>query len=70
MATVKYYIYRNMYDEKSGLMISTTREEEIVFCKDCKFNDGSPHNPLCEKKDYISHSSQDFCSWAERREDV
>lgn len=39
-------------------------EPEIIRCKDCKYYDGSP----CEIVDWYN-TSDDFCSYAERRTD-
>ena len=69
MGNVKYFIYRNQYDEKTGLMLSTTREKEIIFCKDCKWNKSTPHNPICSNDD-IPKDVIFFCADGERREDV
>ena len=40
-------------------------QPEIIRCKDCRFNDGVAY---CEMH-YRDVKGNDFCSWAERRQD-
>ena len=74
MSNVKYFIYRNQYDDKSGLMISTTREKEIIFCKTCKYCEpkymdftGDPYW-ICNN--WVAQVDADgFCYEGDKRED-
>ncbi len=59
---------RESIDIYDDIIIFLKEQPEIVPCKDCKLNIGTPHNPMC-KKDCNSHESNWFCADGERKSD-
>ena len=41
-------------------------QPEVVRCRDCDLNSGTPHNPLC-RKDCNAHYPDWFCADGERK---
>lgn len=58
------YRFQNMLDE-----MPTVDAVEVVRCKDCRYYDAENHNCLDEMAYARIWNEDDYCSFAERREE-
>lgn len=48
-------------------ILELLKEPEIIYCKDCKWNEGGSVNVMCQKDEYRSNEHLWFCGDGERK---
>lgn len=68
MRTTKEYVMRKHFNENGDTVYLET-ENDLIRCKDCKFWYMDLYAKCMASKSTPCTDENDFCSWAERKEE-